>query len=115
MKLSFVAMAAVVALSGPAFAQRLNGGATLGQSQPGATAGVPYPNPAATGEPNPEATERTAPDEGSGAKPQGAAPPKTHKNSSKTSGMKISARKTVPSKDKVTPTNSPSPGASSPH
>jgi hypothetical protein len=114
MKRSFVAIAAVFALSGPVFAQHLNGGGTLGQSQPGATAGVPYPNPAASDDPGPEATERAAPDESSDAKPQAAAPPKPHKDSSKTSGMKVSAKKTVPSKDKVTPTNSPSPGASPP-
>jgi hypothetical protein len=111
MKRSFVAVAAVFVLSSPALAQ----GDMLGRSQPGVNAGVPYPNPAARDDPSPEATERTAPDDSSAAKPQGAAPTKPHKNSSKTSGMKVSAKKTVPSKDKVTPTNSPSPGASPPH
>jgi hypothetical protein len=59
MKLAIAAVAAVLALSSPAFAQtgtsdRLNG-TTLGQSQNGFSAGVPYPNPAAT-DPTPEAT-----------------------------------------------------------
>jgi hypothetical protein len=112
MKLSIVAVAALFALSGPAFAQRLNGGGMLGQSQPGSNAGVPYPNPAAEDDPRPEATERTAPVEDGGAKQQAAAPPKAHKKSGKKTG---GARKTAAAKDKVTPTNSPSPDASSPH
>jgi hypothetical protein len=112
MKLSIAAVAAVFVLSSPALAQRLNGGEMLGQSQPGATAGVPYPNPAAMDDPAPAAAERTAPVESGGAKVQGAATPKPHKKSSKKSA---SAKTTAAAKDKVTPTNSPSPGASTPH
>ena len=90
MKLSIVAVAAVFALSSPAFAQMgtsdgLNG-ATLGQSQPGVNAGVPYhdttpadPTPEAADNP-PAATDRT-PVARSSAKQQGAAAPKHHKDS----------------------------------
>jgi len=89
MKLSIVAVAAVFALSGPAFAQNgslggLNGG-TLGLSQPGVNAGVPYPNPAAdpipeaTDDPAPTATDRTAPVARSSVKGQNASPPKRRK------------------------------------
>ncbi len=53
MKLSIVAMAAVLALCSPAVAQsdRSDGlnGATLGKSMPGSNNGVPYPNPATDG------------------------------------------------------------------
>ncbi len=87
MKLSIVAAATVFALSGPAFAgsDGLNG-STLGQSQPGVNAGVPYPNPAAADpapaetEPAPAATERPAPVASSSVKEQGAAPRKHRKN-----------------------------------
>jgi hypothetical protein len=112
MKLSIAAVAAVFVLCSPALAQQLNGGETLGQSQLGTTAGVPYPNRAATDDPTPEATERTAPVESGDAKVQGAAAPKPHKKASK---KPASAGKTATAKDKVTPTNSPAPGASSPH
>jgi len=104
MKLSIVAVAAALALSGPAFAQQLNG-STLGQSQPGVNAGVPYPNTTATDNPAPETTERAAPVENGGAKVQGEAGPKPRKTSGKRSAMKASARKTAPAKDKVTPPN----------
>jgi hypothetical protein len=115
MKLSIVAVTTVFALSSPAFAQNgssggLNGG-TLGLSQQGVNAGVPYPNPAAA-DPAPEATERTAPVEIDGGKVQPAATPKPHKKSSKKSG---GVKKTAAAKDKIIPTNQPSPGASSPH
>lgn len=80
MKLSIVAAATVFALSGPAFAgsDGLNG-STLGQSQPGVNAGVPYPNPAAA-DPAPAETERPAPVASSSVKEQGAAPRKHRKN-----------------------------------
>jgi hypothetical protein len=113
MKLSIVAVAALLALSGPTLAQRLNGGGILGGSQPGTNAGVPYPNTTTDG-PEPQATERPAAVERSDPKPQ-VAPAKHQKNSGKKSGTKVSAKKTVPPKDKVTPTNGPSPGASPPH
>jgi len=47
MKLSIVAVAAVFALSSPALAQSgsSDNGLSLGTSQPGVNAGVPYPNP----------------------------------------------------------------------
>ena len=113
MKLSIVAVATVFALSSPAFAQDHLNGSTLGQSQPGYNAGVPYPNPAAVDDPEPAAPEpeRAAPVDASSAKVQGAATPKPRKKTSK------SAKKAVAAKDKVTvtPTNSPSPGAASPH
>jgi len=52
MKLSIVAVAAVVALSSPAFAQSYNSdglnGANLGKSMRGVNNGVPYPNTNAT-------------------------------------------------------------------
>lgn len=85
MKVSIAAVAVVFALSSPAFAQTgssdgLNG-ATLGQSQPGVNAGVPYPNTTATDNPNPAATDRTAPVDSSGAKAKGAAAPKHRKDS----------------------------------
>jgi hypothetical protein len=47
MKLSIVAVAAVLALSSPAFAQSSSdglNGSTLGKSMPGVNNGVPYPN-----------------------------------------------------------------------
>ena len=115
MKLSIAAVATVFALSSPAFAQDHLNGSTLGQSQPGYNSGVPYPNPAAVDDPVPAAPDaapdRAAPVDAGSAKVQGAATPKPRKKSSK------SAKKAVPAKDKVTvtPTNSPSPGAASPH
>jgi hypothetical protein len=121
MKLSIAAAAAVFMLFSPAFAQSGDvNGATLGQSQPGVNAGVPYPNRAAPYDPAPEATERTAPVENDGGKVQGAAAPKRHKNASKKSASskksaETSAKKTAAAKDQVTPTNPPSPGASTPH
>ena len=52
MKLSIVAVAAVFALSSPAFAQSYNSdglnGANLGKSMRGVNNGVPYPNTNAT-------------------------------------------------------------------
>jgi hypothetical protein len=86
MKLSIAALAAMFVLSSPAFAQSDLNGATLGRSQPGVNAGVPYPNTTATDNPSPAATERTAPVSSSVAKQQGAASQKHHKNS-KNSGM----------------------------
>ena len=115
MKLSVVAAVALLALSGPALAQRLNGGGTLGGSQPGTNAGVPYPNNMTTDEPETEATERPAPVESNEAKPPAVAPAKHPKNSAKKSATKASAKKTAPAKDQITPASAPSPGASSPH
>jgi hypothetical protein len=94
MRLSIVVVAAAFALSGPAFAQSDLNGATLGQSQPGVNAGVPYPNTTATDNPAPAATERTAPLENSGgAKQPGATTQKHHKNSGKNFGMQTTGKK----------------------
>jgi hypothetical protein len=77
MKLSIVAVAAVFALSSPAFAQSSSSGdglngSTLGKSMPGANAGVPYPNPATT--------DRTPTVRSSGWNQHGAATPKHHRH-----------------------------------
>jgi hypothetical protein len=122
MKLSIVAVATVFALSSPALAQNgssggLNGG-TLGLSQPGVNAGVPYPNPAAadptpeaTDEPAPAATDRTAPVASSSVKQQGAAPPKHRKDSAMSASRKKPPAQSAQAAAKPAP---PSPGASSP-
>ena len=122
MKLSIVAVAAVFALSSPAFAQMgtsdgLNG-ATLGQSQPGFSAGVPYhdttaadPTPEATDNP-PAATDRTAPVARSSEKQQGAAAPKHHKDSAARKKPPAPSGASAQATAKPAP---PSPGASSPH
>jgi hypothetical protein len=86
MKLSIAAVAAVFVLCSPALAQSDLNGATLGRSQPGVNAGVPYPNTTATDNPSPAVTERTAPVSSSPAKQRGAASQKHHKDS-KNSGM----------------------------
>jgi hypothetical protein len=117
MKVSILAVAAVIALAGPAFAQQLNG-ATLGQSQPGTNAGVPYPNPAtadpapAEPDPTPAATERTAPVAGSSVKQQAATPPKHHKK--KTAAKKPPAPSAASTEAAAKPAPA-SPGASPPH
>jgi hypothetical protein len=84
MKLSIVAVAAVFALSSPAFAQSSSSGdglngSTLGKSMPGVNAGVPYPNPATTG--------RTAPVGSSGATQYGASKHHWHHRHHRHSGM----------------------------
>ena|SRR3984885_3949962 len=126
MKLSIVAAATLFALSGSAFAQNgssggLNGG-TLGLSQPGANAGVPYPNPAAadpapeaTDDPTPAAPDRTAPVASSSMKPQGAATPKHRKDpATSASGKKPPAQSGASAQAAAKPAPPPSPGASSP-
>jgi hypothetical protein len=119
MKLSIVAVAAVFALSSPAFAQNgssggLNGG-TLGLSQNGVNSGVPYPNPGAdptpeaADDPAPAATERTAPV--ASVKEQGAVTPKHHKSAAR---KKPTAPSGASAQAAAKPAP-PSPGASSPH
>jgi hypothetical protein len=127
MKLSIVAAATVFALSSPAFAQTgtsdgLNG-TTLGQSQNGFSAGVPYPNPAARDDPTPEAadnptpaaTDRPAPVASSGTKEQGAATPKHRKDSGMSASRKKPAAQSGASAQAAAKPAPPSPGASSPH
>jgi hypothetical protein len=94
MKLSIVAAATVFALSSAGFAQTSDGlnGSTLGQSQPGVNAGVPYPSTTATDNPAPKAAERTAPAAGSEAKPDGATAPK-HSKHRENSAMKAASKK----------------------
>jgi hypothetical protein len=125
MKLSIVAVAAVFALSGPAFAQigtsdGLNG-ATLGQSQPGVNAGVPYhdtapadPTPEAADNP-PAATDRTTPVARGSVKQQSAATPKHRKDSGMQAGSKKTPAPPGASAQATAKLAPPSPGASSPH
>jgi len=72
MKLSVPALATALALSCSfAFAQQSDNGLNLGKSMPGSTAGVPYPNRAATG--------GTAPVASGGAMPRRAAHHRRHR------------------------------------
>ena len=126
MKLAIAAVATVLALSSPAFAQtgRSDGlnGTTLGQSQNGFSAGVPYPNPAATDptpeathNPAPAATDRTAPVASNGVKEQGARTPKHRKDSGTSASRKKPAAQSGASAQAAAKPAPPSPGASSPH
>jgi hypothetical protein len=76
MKLSIVAVAAVFALSSPAFAQSYNSdglnGANLGKSMRGVNNGVPYPTT--------NATDGTAPVGSSGWRPHRAVTPKHYRH-----------------------------------
>lgn len=124
MKLAVVAVATVFALSNPAFAQTgtsdgLNG-TTLGQSQNGFSAGVPYPNPAATdptpeATPAPAATDRTAPVASSSVKEQGAGTPKHRKDSGTSASRKKPPTQSGASAQAAAKPAPPAPGASSPH
>jgi hypothetical protein len=126
MKLSIVAVATVLALSSSAFAQTgtsdgLNG-ATLGQSQNGVSAGVPYPNPAAadpapeaTHNPTAAATDRTAPVASSTVKEQGTGTPKHRKDSGSSAARKKSPAQSEASAQAAAKPAPPSPDASSRH
>lgn len=126
MKLAIAAVAAVLALSSPAFAQTgtsdgLNG-TTLGQSQNGFSSGVPYPNPGAadptpeaTHNPTPAATDRTAPVASSSAKEQGAATPKHRKDSGMSASRKKPPAPSGASAQAAAKPAPPAPDTSSPH
>jgi hypothetical protein len=126
MKLAIVAVATVLALSSPAFAQTgasdgLNG-TTLGQSQNGFSSGVPYPNPAAadptpeaTHNPAPVATDRTAPVASNGVTEQGSGTPKHRKDSGMSAARKKPPVPSGASTQAAAKPALPSPGASSPH
>jgi outer membrane biosynthesis protein TonB len=88
MKFSIAAVAALFALTSPAYAQ--SDTELLGRSQQGVNAGVPYPNPATQQEPPPApdnppaaAPDRSAAVSGNGTKQQGAPAPKKHKKPKK--------------------------------
>jgi hypothetical protein len=126
MKLAIAAVATVLALSSPAFAQTgtsdgLNG-TTLGQSQNGFSSGVPYPNPAAA-DPTPEAThnpalaatDRTPPVASRSVKEQGAATSKHRKDSGMSAARKKPPVPSGASTQAAAKPAPPSPDTSSPH